>query len=320
MSDATESREIISAGRREAQLKHLSRIADEIRKEDKKVQEGLQYSLKHAVMAGQLLNQCKRQIGHGGWLEWFESSQFSFSERTAQRYMCIYTRWKEIAAKIGTDGNPTSLADLTFSDALTLLNRNPPQPRRISNKPSASVASKNSSATNQQSQCEEGAMEQVVIQTNMRSDFWRTPDILLERVQAVLKVIDLDPAADTERSVNAERHYTPDEDGLAVTSPWYGRVFLNPPVAPYLVDQFIIRLVQEFNAANVQQAIAIVPADTDQKWFRRLAKFPRVFVDRANTGDIPCMPDPLVAIYLGQDRTHFFDAFQSLGDAFIAAD
>lgn len=320
MSDATESREIISAGRREAQLKHLSRIADEIRKEDKKVQEGLQYSLKHAVMAGQLLNQCKKHIGHGGWLEWFESSQFSFSERTAQRYMCIYTRWKEIAAKIGTDGNPTSLADLTFSDALTLLNRNPPQPRRISNKPGASTASKNSSASNLERQCEEGASEPFVRQGGMRSDLWRTPEVILQAVQLSLHSIDLDPAANSERSINAARHYTVAEDGLANSNPWFGRVFLNPPVVPHIADQFVIRLVDEFLAKNIDEAILVVPADTDQKWFRRLAKFPRVFVDRASTGDIPGMPDPFVAVHLGKSSERFFAAFQPLGDAYIAVE
>jgi hypothetical protein len=70
--------------------------------------------LEHARNAGVLLVQAKEQFRHGEWLPWLKAN-VRFSERTAQAYMRVAKRWKELEAKA------QGLADLTFEDGLKLL-------------------------------------------------------------------------------------------------------------------------------------------------------------------------------------------------------
>ena len=70
--------------------------------------------LLHAKSAGELLLQAKAQCRHGEWLPWLEAN-VRFSERTAQAFMRVASRWAELEA------NPQALADLTFEGGLKLL-------------------------------------------------------------------------------------------------------------------------------------------------------------------------------------------------------
>ena len=67
----------------------------------------------HAMAAGDILIEAKRQVGHGQWLPWLESC--GLSERTAQRYMRIARH------RFAIEANPTSVSDLGVSGALALL-------------------------------------------------------------------------------------------------------------------------------------------------------------------------------------------------------
>lgn len=323
MNEENQSRDLPSPGRRRAQLTHLATIAVQIKEEDKKVQAGLQHSLKHAIKAGQLLSQCKKMIGHGGWLEWFESSDFPFKERTAQRYMSIYQRWKEIAAKVSADGNPSSLTDLTFTDALELLAQKEKSmtKRAIANTPKALAKTATADETIPFANSSQGvALHEVTelrTQASRCSDNWLTPEHIIGKVVQAFGPIDLDPAADDMTRIDAKMHYTASDNGLDSANRWQGSVYLNPPLAPELLGQFTGRLRAEFNAGHVTEAILIVPAMTDADWFRGFADCARVFLAKQACGSIPGMPNPLVAIYLGQQEQNFFAAFQSMGDGYV---
>jgi len=106
------------------------------------------------------------------------------------------------------------------------------------------------------------------------SDEWYTPSFLVERVVAALGAIDVDPCANAEKTVPAGQHFTREDDGLA--QPWSGTVFMHPPSGRE-IEAWVTKLLDEYTAGRVTQAIALVPARVDTEWFRRLQAFPVAF-------------------------------------------
>jgi hypothetical protein len=70
-------------------------------------------ALEHARHCGELLLWAKKQAQHGGWLRWLRANT-TVSERTAQLYMQIATRWDRLTA----GENPQHVADLSLRGAL----------------------------------------------------------------------------------------------------------------------------------------------------------------------------------------------------------
>jgi phage N-6-adenine-methyltransferase len=103
-------------------------------------------------------------------------------------------------------------------------------------------------------------------------DEWYTPADYLESVRAVLGAIDLDPATSEEAQavVQARTYYTKQDDGLA--QPWAGRVFMNPPYSTPLIQQFTDRIVQEYAAGNVTEAIILTNNSSETRWFQSLLR------------------------------------------------
>src|SRR5262249_48187066 len=56
-------------------------------------------------------------------------------------------------------------------------------------------------------------------------------------------------------------------DGLI--HPWHGRVWLNPPYAQPLINDFIEKLVEERASGNVTAAICLVHNYTSSSWFQK---------------------------------------------------
>lgn len=145
---------------------------------------------------------------------------------------------------------------------------------------------------------------------------WYTPGHIVARVQAALGGIDLDPCADAERSVPAERHYTADDDGLG--RPWSGRVYMNPPYGRG-IDAWIERLCDHYARGYVSEAVALVPARVDTQWWKRLKAFPVCFLEgRLNFSEHEnSAPFPSAVVYLGQTRAAFFAAFGDAGSMYV---
>lgn len=101
---------------------------------------------------------------------------------------------------------------------------------------------------------------------------WYTPTEYIEAARRVMGGIDLDPAscASANEVVCASAFYSLEDDGL--TREWRGRVYLNPPYSYPAVEQFCQRLVEEYNAGKVKQAIVLVNNSTDSAWFHDLAR------------------------------------------------
>ena len=149
---------------------------------------------------------------------------------------------------------------------------------------------------------------------------WYTPKTILDATLAILGNIDLDPCSNslTNPNVPASQHFTLAEDGLV--QDWTGRVYLNPPYGQQ-IKQWVEKLHQHYQQADISQAIALLPARTDTEWFRLLRDYPRCFIKgRLTFSDQPHpAPFPSVVFYLGKNETAFHQAFQSLGDIFYLA-
>jgi hypothetical protein len=147
-----------------------------------------------------------------------------------------------------------------------------------------------------------------------------TPATVIAVVRACLGAIDLDPCSNShaDPAVPAARHYTIAEDGLRQA--WHGRVYMNPPYGrriPVWVD----KLAREYEAGRVTEAIALVPARTDTRWFRRLGAHPVCFVSGrlAFRGNTAGAPFPSALVYLGPRVPAFRAACAGVGRVYLPA-
>lgn len=144
---------------------------------------------------------------------------------------------------------------------------------------------------------------------------WYTPPAVIDLVLRVLGAIDLDPCSNSHETPNvpAARHYTRVDDGLA--QPWMGRVYLNPPYGD-VIGAWVERLVNAFAVGDVPEAIALLPARTDTRWFRRLRDAELCFVaGRLRFSDSDqAAPFPSVLAYLGRSPERFAAVFGEMGD------
>lgn len=90
------------------------------------------------------------------------------------------------------------------------------------------------------------------------TDEWYTPPFVIEAARRAMGGIDLDPAScfSANRVVQAKHFYSQKIDGLSDANPWFGRVWLNPPYGGQ-AEKFVNRLVDEFKAGRVEQAVIL---------------------------------------------------------------
>ena len=100
---------------------------------------------------------------------------------------------------------------------------------------------------------------------------WYTPAVYIEAARAVMGGIDLDPASSeiANETVKAARFFDLNADGLA--QEWHGAIYLNPPYSQPHIRMFCEKLVAEYDAGRVAEAIALTHNYTDTAWFHTLA-------------------------------------------------
>lgn len=151
---------------------------------------------------------------------------------------------------------------------------------------------------------------------------WYTPRPFLDAAHELMGGIDLDPASTefANLTVRAARYYTIDDDGMAL--PWYGRVWMNPPYG--LEDgesnqaRWTRRLVAEYQAGAVTEALILVNAVTGNAWFAPLMHYPicfparriRFYNEETEAGQ-PTHSNAIV--YLGPQLGRFAEIFGRFG-------
>ena len=92
----------------------LDQLAQRIEGEHKAVATALQSALGHAIAAGELLIEAKRQVGHGQWLLWLKAN-CAVPARTAAHYMALAKSRKGLCDQ---NGNTLPLSVRQALDAL----------------------------------------------------------------------------------------------------------------------------------------------------------------------------------------------------------
>jgi hypothetical protein len=149
---------------------------------------------------------------------------------------------------------------------------------------------------------------------------WYTPGDIVSRVVATLGSIDLDPCSNSHDNptVPAAKHFTEADDGL--TQEWAGRIYMNPPYGRG-IDEWVAKLDAAYRAGRVPEAIALLPARVDTRWFRILRDYTVCFVNgRLRFSGADPAPFPSAAIYLGPDSTKFYEHFGPIGDLYRRID
>ncbi len=161
------------------------------------------------------------------------------------------------------------------------------------------------------------------------SDEWYTPARYVEAARAVMGEIDLDPASCelANRIVKAERIYTKMDNGLSQV--WTGRVWLNPPFARRQTPGkkthqglWVNKLVQEYLANRVTEAVLLTTCRPDTSWFSQLWDYPICFVDHKVGFYTPQAGKYLqevahghgtLFVYLGPHHQRFLEHFSPFG-------
>lgn len=149
------------------------------------------------------------------------------------------------------------------------------------------------------------------------SNEWYTTQDIIQAAIDVMGGIDLDPCSNSHDNPNvpARYHYTKEDDGLA--QKWQGRVYMNPPYGRDIVN-WMVKLVEEFKAGRVTEAIVLAPARPDPEWFRVLRDFPRCFMSkRVKFNNNPnSAPFPTMLVSVGCDRNRFIKIMSPMGDIY----
>ena len=106
---------------------------------------------------------------------------------------------------------------------------------------------------------------------NSGDNEWYTPQEYIESARLVLGDIDIDPASSeiANEKIKAKKYYTIDDDGLS--KKWIGKIWMNPPYAQPIIEDFCNKLLEEIECENCSEAIVLVNNATDTKWFQKIA-------------------------------------------------
>lgn len=203
------------------------------------------------ISTGEKINEALTAIPHGGKAEFYKL--LPFSERTAQR-----------------------LAEISQDKRLT-------NPTHVSLLPSSwgTLYELHSLDDSKWQQLDDAGLITPDLERKDIADFfkkvrgtqgtgdneWYTPAKYIEAAREVLGGIDTDPASSeiANRAVRARQYYTEADNGLE--HDWHGAVWMNPPYAQPLIQQFIEKLTEQFLLGNTTSAIALTHNYTDTEWF-----------------------------------------------------
>lgn len=158
------------------------------------------------------------------------------------------------------------------------------------------------------------------------SNEWYTPSEYIQVAHGLMGGIDTDPASNdiANRVIQATTYYTIETNGF--DKPWRGRVWLNPPYGREDGDsnqeRWSARLIAQYTEGITTEAILLVNAVTDRKWFQPLWNYPICFVrerirfyDESGESGQPTHGN--VFVYFGNNPALFAHLFGQFGRVVI---
>lgn len=153
---------------------------------------------------------------------------------------------------------------------------------------------------------------------NSGENEWYTPEKFIEAARSVMGSIDIDPASSelANKTVKATVFFSKDDCGL--NRDWIGNVWMNPPYAQPLMNDFAAKLVEQL--PNINAAIVLVNNATETKWFQSMSQesaaicFPETrikFVDVNGNLGAPLQGQAI--LYFGDDTQAFSNVFSKFG-------
>jgi phage N-6-adenine-methyltransferase len=154
---------------------------------------------------------------------------------------------------------------------------------------------------------------------------WYTPASYLDCARRVLGEFDLDPASSAvaQEQVQARAYFTKEGDGL--TQPWQGKVWCNPPYCD--AGKFVDKLLTELSAGRTTEAVLLVNAYCDTRWFHRAAAacaaicflLGRIYFERPDGDQLRQPAYGSAFIYFGHQVDRFRAAFAERGVIMLPA-
>lgn len=158
------------------------------------------------------------------------------------------------------------------------------------------------------------------VEEDATNDEWYTPAAYIHAARDVMDEIDLDPAscAMANLTVRATTYFSKKDSGLEHA--WFGRVWINPPYSFPLIREFIEKLIAEYSAGNIEEAIVLVNNRTDAEYFHQLMRFSsvclftsgRINFDRPGR-EMPGNRQGQAFFYIGDHVQKFTQAFGQFG-------
>jgi hypothetical protein len=137
-------------------------------------------------------------------------------------------------------------------------------------------------------------------------------------VRQVLGEIDLDPASTqtAQVTIQAATYYTLVQRGL--TQSWFGRVWLHPPQYAK-IGKWVNKVIAEYEAGHVTEAVVLVKAAVGSKWFQRLSQLFSICLPKApipfrdELGNPQETDQGYMIFYLGANPERFKSVFSTVG-------
>ena len=224
---------------------------------------------------------------------------------------------------VRTDKELAGLAGVshgTLHKVETIEGKAPPSIRSMARRGEISIHRAYSS-TKSEGNAASGAMDVRILPTT-GSNEWYTPEPYIEAVHQLFGGIDVDPASNhlANEVVRAKVYYSKTDDGL--NRSWPGRVFLNPPYrgenGAGSQGMWTSRLLWQYQDGTTIEAVLLVCASTECKWFHPLWDYPICFTDHRirfyGPGGTAGQPTHGSAfVYLGHQVERFADIFTEFG-------